>query len=252
MVGRHANSMKKPRGTIRRGNIWKWLERKGCHPQERRLRRGSQSSVGQRHCTEFHFRNIKLGNFLVGQWLTHCASTAGGVGLIPGWGTKILHAVCYSQERKKKNLKFEVLLGFSNGIQSNRQSESKSWVRRSKMEICKSYDCSHKIKRCFLLGRKAMKNPDSILKSRDIILPTEVCTVKAMVFPVVMYGCESWTIKKVESRRIDAFKLWYWRRLLRVAWTARSNQSILQEINPEYSSEGLLLEPKLQYFGHLM
>ena len=102
MVGRHANSMKKPRGTVHRGNIWKWLERKGCHPQERKLRRGSQSSVGQRHCTEFHFRNIKLGNFLVGQWLTHCASTAGGVGLIPGWGTKILHAVCYSQERKKK------------------------------------------------------------------------------------------------------------------------------------------------------
>ena len=114
-------------------------------------------------------------------------------------------------------------------------------------------DCSHEIKRRLLLGRKVMTNLDSILKSRDITLSTKVCLVKAMVFPVVMYGCESWTIKKAECRRIDAFELWCWRRLLRVPWTARrSNQSILKEINPEYSLEGLMLKLKLQYFGHLM
>ena len=114
-------------------------------------------------------------------------------------------------------------------------------------------DCSHEIKRHLLLGRKTMTNLDSMLKSRDITLPTNVCLVKAMVFPVVMYGCESWTIKKAECQRIDAFELWYWRRLLRVPWTARiSNQSILKEINPECSLEGLMLKLKLQYFGHLM
>ena len=112
-------------------------------------------------------------------------------------------------------------------------------------------DCSHEIKRCLLLGRKVMTNLDSILKSKDITLPTKVCLVKAMVFPVVMYGCESWTVKKAEHRRIDAFDLWCWRRLLRVPWTARrSNQFILKEISPEYSLEGLML--KLQHFGHLM
>ena len=114
-------------------------------------------------------------------------------------------------------------------------------------------DFSHEIKRCLLLGRKAMTNLDRILKSRDITLPTKVHLVKAMVFPVVMYRCESWTIKKAENRRIDGFELWCWRRLLRVPWTARrSNQSILKKINPEYSLEGLLLKMKLQYFGHLM
>ena len=114
-------------------------------------------------------------------------------------------------------------------------------------------DCSHEIKRHLLLGRKAMTNRDSILKSRDITLPTKVCLVKAMVFPVVMYGCEGWTIKKAECRSIDAFELWCWRRLLRVPWTTRrSNQSILNEISPEYSLEGLMLKLKLQYFGHLM
>ena len=114
-------------------------------------------------------------------------------------------------------------------------------------------DCSHEIKRCLLLGRKVMTNLDSILKSRDIILPTKVCLVKAMVFPVVMYGCESWTIKKTEHRRTDAFELWCWRRLLRVPWTARrSKQSILKEISPECSLEGLMLKLKLQYFGHQM
>ena len=114
-------------------------------------------------------------------------------------------------------------------------------------------DCSHEIKRHLLLGRKAMTNLDSILKSRDIILLTKVHLVKTMFFPVVLYGCESWTIKKAEHRRIDAFELWHWRRLLRVPWTARSsNQSILKEINPEYSLEGLMLKLKLQYFGHLM
>ena len=114
-------------------------------------------------------------------------------------------------------------------------------------------DCSHEIKRCLLLGRKVMTNLDSILKSRDITLPTKVCLVKAMVFPVVMYGCETWTIKKAERQRIDAFELCRWRRLLRGPWTARrSNQSILKEISPEYSLEGLILKLKLQHFGHLM
>ena len=114
-------------------------------------------------------------------------------------------------------------------------------------------DCSHEIKRCLLLRRKVMTNLDSIFKSRDITLPTNVCLVKAIVFPVVMYGCESWTVKKAECRRIDAFELWCWRRLLRVPWTARRcNQSILKEISPEGSLEGLMLKLKLQYFGHLM
>ena len=114
-------------------------------------------------------------------------------------------------------------------------------------------DCSHEIKRHSLLGRKVMTNLDSILKSKDITVPTKVHLVKALVFPVAMYGCESWTIKKAEHRRIDAFELWRWRRLLRVPWTARrSNQSILKEISPEYSLEGLMLKLKLQYFGHLM
>ena len=114
-------------------------------------------------------------------------------------------------------------------------------------------DSSHEIKRHLLLARKAMTNLDSVLKNRDITLPTKVHLVKAMIFPVVMYGCESWTIKKAECPRIDTFKLWYCRRLLRVPWTARrSNQSILKEISPECSLEGLMLRLKLQYFGHLM
>ena len=120
-------------------------------------------------------------------------------------------------------------------------------------KIAADGDCSHEIKRCLLLGSKAMTNIDRVFKSRDITLPTKVCIVKAMVSPVVMYGCESWTIKKPEHQRINAFQLWCWRRLLRVPWTARrSNQSILKEISPEYSLEGLMLKLKLQYFGHLM
>ena len=114
-------------------------------------------------------------------------------------------------------------------------------------------DSSHEIKRHLLLGRKVMTNLDSILKSRDITLPIKVWLVKAMVFPIFMYGCESWTLKKAEHQRIDAFELWCWKRLLRVPWTAkRSNQSILKEISPEYSLEGLMLKVKLQYFGYLM
>jgi len=114
-------------------------------------------------------------------------------------------------------------------------------------------DYSHEIKRCLLLGRKAMTNLDTIVKSRHITLRTKVCLVKAVVLPVVMYGCESWTTKKAEHRRIDAFELWCWRRLLRVPWTARrSNQSILKEMSPECSLEGLMLKLKLQYFGNLM
>src|SRR5574342_200916 len=120
-------------------------------------------------------------------------------------------------------------------------------------KITTDVDCSHKIKRRLLLGRKVMTNLDIILKSRDITLPTQVRLVKAMVFPVVMYGCESWTVKKAARRRIDAFEPWYWRRLLRVPWTARrSNQSILKEISPGISSEGMMLRLKLQYFSHLM
>ena len=120
-------------------------------------------------------------------------------------------------------------------------------------KITADVDCHYEIKRRLLLGRKAMTNLDSILKSRDITLPTKVRLVKAMVFPVVMYGCESWTIKKAEHQRIDAFELWCWRILLRVPWMARrANQSILKEISPEYSLEGLMLKLKCQYFGHLM
>ena len=119
-------------------------------------------------------------------------------------------------------------------------------------KITADVDCSHEIKRHLLLGRKAMTNLDSILNTRDITLVTKVLLVKAMVFPVVMYGCESWTKKKAEHPRIDAFELWCWRRLSRVPWTARRpNQSILKEISPEYSLEGLMLKLKLQYFGHL-
>ena len=136
--------------------------------------------------------------------------------------------------------------------------------RWGKMEAVRDYvflgskvtadgDCSHEIKRHLYLGREAMTNLDSILKTRDITLPTKVRLVKAIVFPVVMYGCEIWTVKKGEFRRIDVFELWCWRRLLRVPWTVRrSNQSILKEISPEYSLEGLMLKLKLQYFGHLM
>ena len=120
-------------------------------------------------------------------------------------------------------------------------------------KITEDGDCSHEIKRHLLLGRKLMTNLDNILKSRDITLPTKVHLVKATVFPIVTYGCESWTIKKAELQRIDAFELWCWRRLLRVPWTARrSNQSILKEFSPEYSLEGLMLKLKLQSFGHLM
>ena len=132
-------------------------------------------------------------------------------------------------------------------------SGNSGWLYFLGSKITADGDCSHEIKRRLLLGRKVMTNLDSILKSRDITLPRKVYLVKAMVFPLVMYACESWTIKKAERWRIDAFELWCWRRLLRVPWTARrSNQSILQEISPGWSLEGLMLKLKLQYFGHLM
>ena len=135
---------------------------------------------------------------------------------------------------------------------ANRWGEKwKQILFSSAQKITVDRDCSLEIKTWLFLGRKAMTN--SILKSRDITLPTNVCIFKAMVFPVVMYGCESWTIKKAEHQKIDAFKLWCWRTLLKIPWTARrSNQSVLKEINPEYSLEGLMLKLKLQYFGHLM
>ena len=127
------------------------------------------------------------------------------------------------------------------------------WLDWTELKTTVDGECSQEIKRHLFLGRKAMTNLDSILKSRDIIFPTKVCVVKAMIFPVVMYGCETWTIKKAEHQRIDAFELWCWRRLLRVPWTARrSNQSILKEISPKKSLEGLMLKLKLQYFGYLM
>ena len=133
----------------------------------------------------------------------------------------------------------------------NKESVTDFIFLRSK--ITADGDCSHEIKRCLLLGRKAVTNLDGILKSRDITLPTMVSGVKAMVLPLVMYGCESWTIKKAEHQRLDAFDLWCWRRLLRVPWTAeRSSQSVLQETNTEYSLEGLMVKVKLQYFGQLM
>ena len=120
-------------------------------------------------------------------------------------------------------------------------------------KITADADCSHEMKRHLLLGRKAMTNLDSVLKSRDITLLTKVYVIKAMVFPVILYECDSWTIKKTECQRIDAFELWFWRKLLRVPWTARrSNQSVLKEISPEYSLGGLILKLKFQYFGHLM
>ena len=140
------------------------------------------------------------------------------------------------------------LVGYS---PRGRQRVEHDWATSLHFKITADGDCSHEIKRRLLLGRKIMTNLDSILKSRDMTLPTRVHLVKAMVFPVVMYGCESWTIRKAECLRLDAFELWYWRRLLRVPWTARrSNQSILKEISPGYSFKGLML--KLQYFGHLM
>ena len=135
---------------------------------------------------------------------------------------------------------------------------AQSWTRLKRLsssssKITADGDCSYEIKRHLLLGRKAMTNLDNILKSREITLPTKVLLVKAVVFPVVMYGCETWAIKKAECRRIDAFELQCWRRLLRVPWTARRcNQSILEDISPEYSLQGLILKLKLQYFGHLM
>ena len=137
----------------------------------------------------------------------------------------------------------------------NRLGNSGNSVRLSfwGSKITLDGDCSHEIKRRLFLGRKVMTNLDSIFKSRDVTLPTKVCLVKATVFPLVMYGCESWTVKKAERRRIDAFELWCWRRLLRVPWTARrSNQSIPKEISPGCSLVGLILKLKLQYFGHLM
>ena len=135
----------------------------------------------------------------------------------------------------------------------NRWGNSGNSVRLYFLKITADGDCSHEIKRRLLLGRKVMTNLDSIFKSRGINLPTKVHLVKAMVFPVVMYGCESWAVTKAERRRIDAFELWYWRRLLRVPWTARrSTQSILKEISPGISLEGMMLKLKLQYFGHLM
>ena len=133
------------------------------------------------------------------------------------------------------------------------QTLQKNLIQLFLLVLAADGDCSHEIKRPLLLGRKVMTNLDSTFKSREITLPIKVCLVKAMVFPVVLYGRESWTVKKAQHRRIDAFELWCWRRLLRVPWTARrSNQSILKEISPEYSLEGLMLKLKFQYFGHLM
>ena len=161
------------------------------------------------------------------------------------------------EESEKPGLKLNIQKNQYHGIRSHhfkaKTMETVTDFILGGSKITADGDCSHEMKRHLLLGRKAMTNLDSILKNRDITLPTKVHLVKAMVFPVAMYGCESWIIKKAEHQRIDAFELWCWRRLLRVPWTARrSSQSILKEISPEYSLKGLMLKLKLQSFGHLM
>ena len=179
----------------------------------------------------------------------------------PLYGTKEEELKSLLMEVKEESEKFGLKLNFqktnimaSNPITSwQMDGETVADFIFGGSKITENGECSHEIKRHSLLGSKAMTNLDSILKSRDITLPTKVHLVKAMVFLVVMYGCESWTIMKAECQRIDAFELWHWRRLLRVPWTARrSNQAILKEISPEYSLEGLMLKLRLQYFGHLM
>ena len=160
------------------------------------------------------------------------------------------HSNSREQTQRNKNM----CSPFSHHLMGNKWGDSGNKVRLYFLgsKITADGDCSHEIKRHLLLGREVMTYLDTILKSRDITLPTKVCLVKVMVSPVVMYGCESWTGKKAERRKIDAFELWCWRRLLRVPWTARrSNQSFLKEISPEYSLEGLMLKLKLQYFGHM-
>ena len=164
------------------------------------------------------------------------------------------------EESEKVGLKLNIqktkIMAWSHHFMGNRWGNSENRVRLcfwGGSKITADGDCSHEIKRCLLLGRKVMTNLDSIIKSIDITLPTKVHVVRTTVFPLVTYGCKSWTINKAEHRRIDAFELWCWRRLLRVPWTARRyNQSILKEIGHEYSLEGLMLKLKLQYFGHLM
>ena len=164
------------------------------------------------------------------------------------------------EESEKAGLKFNIqktkIMASSPIISWQIDGETMETVREFILggsRITADGDCIHEIKRCLLLGRKAVTNLDSILKSKDITLPRKAHLRKAMIFPVVMYGCESWAIKKGKHQRIDAFELWYWRQLLRVPWTARrSNQSTLKEISPEYSLERLMLKLKLQYFGHLM
>ena len=160
-----------------------------------------------------------------------------------------------SLKASNQRCEFKLRIGQSAKLQVTKRSEEDpiKGIKKEWSKITADGDCSHKIKRRLLLGRKVMTNLDSILKSRDITLPTKVCLVKAMVFPMVMYGCESWTVVKAEHWRIDAFELWCWRRLLRVPWTARrSNQSILKEISLGCSLERLVLKLKLQYFGHLL
>ena len=164
------------------------------------------------------------------------------------------------EEREKAGLKFNIqkMKVMASGPITSWQIDGETMETLTDFiflgyKITADGDGSHEIKRCLLLGRKALTNLDSILKSRDITLLTKVCLVKVVVFPVVMYGCDSWTVKKAEHQKIDAFELWCWRRLLRVPWTPRgSNKSIQKEFNPEYSLEGLMLKLKLQYFGHLM
>ena len=183
--------------------------------------------------------------------------------MIQQFGIKI-YAILHRKQITNKDLLYSTWLKaqhsenedhgiWSHHFMGNRCGKSGNSVRLFWEAPKSDGDCSHEIKRRLLLGRKVMPNLDSIFRSRDITLSTKVCLVKAMVFPVVMYGCESWTVKKAEHRRIDAFELWCWRRLLRVPWTARRcNQSILKEISPGCSLEGLMLKLKLQYFGHLM
>ena len=184
--------------------------------------------------------------FLGGSAGKEFACNARDLGSIPGLGRS-------PGEGNSYPLWYSGLENFMDCIGRGETGETVSDFILGGSKITEDDDCSHEIKRRLLLGRKVMTNLDSILKSRDITFLTKVRLVKAMVFPVVMYGCESWTVKKAEHRRIDAFELWCWRRLLRVPWTARrSNQSILKEISPGCSLEGMMLKLKLQYFGRLM
>ena len=252
-----------------------------CHALLQGIFPTKGSNLGLPHCRQILYRLSQQGNPRILEWVAYLFSRGSSwlrnwtrVSCIAdrfftSWATRIALGkmvenkelksllVKVKEQSEKVGLKFNIqktkimVSGPITSWQIDVETVTDFTFLGSK--ITADGDCNHEIKRHLLLGRKAMTNLDSILKSRDITLPTKVRLVQTTVFPVAMYGCESWTINKAECRIIDAFKLWCWRRLLRVPWTARrSNQSILKEISPEYSLEGLMLKLKLQYFGHLM